>query len=354
MCVVCGCSDNSPAHARHVQTQTGEAGVVTVNPGNGDLHFGAGAARVSVPGMSQARAIKLETDILGANNRVAQHNRAHFEAHGVTALNLVSSPGSGKTTLLCATIEALKARQPDLHVAVIEGDQQTSFDADRIRATGAPAIQVNTGKGCHLDAPMVAEAFAQLHTHEHHTHDHGHGHGHDHHHHGEEAHSLLFIENVGNLVCPAVWDLGEAAKVAILSVTEGEDKPLKYPDMFAASQLMILNKTDLLPHVKFDVARCIELARRVNPAIEILQLSATTGEGMDAWLHWLDHAMGAHHHDAPVSDEATLRQRVQQLEAELAKAKAKLSPHAPPLRGSLLPEGERFALGRPGGETVSG
>jgi len=237
---------------------------------------------------------------------------------------------------------------------VIEGDQQTSFDADRIRATGAPAIQVNTGKGCHLDAPMVAEAFAQLHTHEHHTHDHGHGHGHDHHHHGEEAHSLLFIENVGNLVCPAVWDLGEAAKVAILSVTEGEDKPLKYPDMFAAAQLMILNKTDLLPHVKFDVARCIELARRVNPAIEILQLSATTGEGMDAWLHWLDHAMGAHHHDAPVSDEATLRQRVQQLEAELAKAKAKLSPHAPPLRGSLLPEGERFALGRPGGETVSG
>lgn len=332
MCVVCGCSDNSPAHARHVQTQTGEAGVVTVNPGNGDLHFGAGAARVSVPGMSQARAIKLETDILGANNRVAQQNRAHFEAHGVTALNLVSSPGSGKTTLLCATITALKARQPDLHVAVIEGDQQTSFDADRIRATGAPAIQVNTGKGCHLDAPMVAEAFAQLHSHgqahdHEHAQSHDHGHGHDHHHgHDEEAYSLLFIENVGNLVCPAVWDLGEAAKVAILSVTEGEDKPLKYPDMFAAAQLMILNKTDLLPHVKFDVARCIDLARRVNPAIEILQLSATTGEGMDAWLHWLDHAMGAHHHhDAPVSEETALRQRVQQLEAELAKAKAALA-----------------------------
>ena len=329
MCVVCGCSDSSPAHARHVQQAGGEPGVITVNPANGDLHFGAGAARVSVPGMSQARAIKLETDILGANNRVAQQNRAHFEAHGVTALNLVSSPGSGKTTLLCATIEALKQRQPDLHVAVIEGDQQTSFDADRIRATGAPAIQVNTGKGCHLDAPMVAEAFAQLHTHEHshdHEHDHGHAHGHDHHHHGD-AHSLLFIENVGNLVCPAVWDLGEAAKVAILSVTEGEDKPLKYPDMFAAAQLMILNKTDLLPHVKFDVARCIALARRVNPAIEVIQLSATTGEGMDAWLHWLDHAMGAHHHhhDEPVSEEAALRQRVQQLEAELARAKAALA-----------------------------
>ncbi|MDP2406158.1 MAG: hydrogenase nickel incorporation protein HypB [Hydrogenophaga sp.] len=326
MCVVCGCSDNSPAHARHVQAHAGEAGVVQVNPGNGDLHFGAGAARVSVPGMSQARAIKLETDILGANNRVAQQNRAHFEAHGVTALNLVSSPGSGKTTLLCATIEALKKHAPDLHVSVIEGDQQTSFDADRIRATGAPAIQVNTGKGCHLDAPMVSEAFAQLHSHDHHDHAHGHSHGH---HHGDE-HSLLFIENVGNLVCPAVWDLGEAAKVAILSVTEGEDKPLKYPDMFAAAQLMVLNKTDLLPHVKFDVTRCIELARRVNPTIEIIQLSATTGEGMDAWLHWLDHAMGAHHHhgDEPVSSEAALRQRVQQLEAELAQARAALSADA--------------------------
>lgn len=300
MCVVCGCSDSSPAHARHVQQTAGEPGVITVNPANGDLHFGAGAARVSVPGMSQERAIRLETDILGANNRVAQQNRAHFEAHGVTALNFVSSPGSGKTTLLCATIEALKTRQPGLHVAVIEGDQQTSFDADRIRATGAPAIQVNTGKGCHLDAPMVAEAFAQLHTHEP-AHGHAHGHAHDHHdhdhghdHHHGDTHSLLFIENVGNLVCPAVWDLGEAAKVAILSVTEGEDKPLKYPDMFAASQLMILNKTDLLPHVKFDVARCIDLARRVNPAIEVIQLSATTGEGMDAWLNWLDGAVHAH------------------------------------------------------------
>ena len=147
MCVVCGCSDNSPAHARHVQQTLGsESGVVKVDPASGDLHFGAGAARVSVPGMSQARAIKLETDILGANNRVAEQNRAHFESHGVTALNFVSSPGSGKTTLLCATIEALKARDPGLNVAVIEGDQQTSFDADRIRATGAPAIQVNTGR----------------------------------------------------------------------------------------------------------------------------------------------------------------------------------------------------------------
>jgi len=296
---------------------------VQVNPVNGDLHFGAGAARVSVPGMSQARAIKLETDILGANNRVAAQNRAHFESHGVTALNLVSSPGSGKTTLLCATIEALKTHAPGLPVSVIEGDQQTSFDADRIRATGAPAIQVNTGKGCHLDAPMVAEAFARLHTHDGHEHGHDHGDGHHHHH----AHSLLFIENVGNLVCPAVWDLGEAAKVAILSVTEGEDKPLKYPDMFAAASLMVLNKVDLLPHVRFDVARCIELARRVNPGIEVIQLSATTGEGMDAWLHWLDHRMGHehhHHHGEDHGAEAKLRERVRQLEAELARTREAL------------------------------
>jgi hydrogenase nickel incorporation protein HypB len=174
-----------------------------VHAETGDLHYGAGAARVSVPGMSQARAIKIEEDVLGANNRIAAQNRAHFMSHQVTAYNLVSSPGSGKTTLLCATIEALKQRAPGLPVAVIEGDQQTSHDADRIRATGAPAIQVNTGKGCHLDAPMVAEAFARLH-------DHQHGHG----------PSLLFVENVGNLVCPAMWDLGEQAKVAILSVTE--------------------------------------------------------------------------------------------------------------------------------------
>src|SRR5690606_15938273 len=273
MCVVCGCSDNSPTHTQH-RRDIDTAGAAHTGSAHGDLHFGTGAARVSVPGMSQERALRIETDILGANNRVAARNRAHFAAHGVTALNLVSSPGSGKTTLLCATIEALKAHAPGLPVAVIEGDQQTSFDADRIRATGAPALQVNTGKGCHLDAPMVAEAFAQLHRHDH---DHEHGPGHHHHDHDHGAGGLLFIENVGNLVCPAMWDLGEAAKVAVLSVTEGEDKPLKYPDMFAAAQLMILNKVDLLPHVTFDVARCVELARRVNPAIEVIELSATTG-----------------------------------------------------------------------------
>lgn len=287
MCVVCGCSEGAAvsSHGHGYASSHGHVPVLVPEAAQVDLHYGLGAAKVSVPGMSQERALRIESDILGENNRIARRNRAHFEAHGVTALNLVSSPGSGKTTLLCATIEALRKRYPTLDISVIEGDQQTSFDADRIRATGVPAIQVNTGKGCHLDAPMVAEAFNRLHHH-----------GHDHDHTG-----LLFIENVGNLVCPAMWDLGEAAKVAILSVTEGEDKPLKYPDMFAAAQLMLLNKVDLLPHLRFDVARCIEAARRVNPGIEILQVSAVTGEGLDAWMHWIEHAMGhahVHHHHA--------------------------------------------------------
>ena len=311
MCVVCGCAergDGATKLAAHDHGHDHDQGHVHVDPKHGDLHFGAGAARVSVPGMSQARTVKLEADILGENRRIAQQNRRHFEAHGVTALNLLSSPGSGKTTLLCATIAALKRRAPGVDVAVIEGDQQTSFDADRIRATGAPAIQVNTGKGCHLDAPMVAEAFGQLHSHDHH-----------HHGHGDAAGSLLFIENVGNLVCPALWDLGEAAKVVVLSVTEGEDKPLKYPDMFAASELMVLNKVDLLPHLRFDVQRCIDMARRVNPALEVIQLSATTGEGMDAWLDWLLKRA------APEGDgQAALRARVAALEAELAQARAAL------------------------------
>ena len=299
MCVVCGCS-NPATVAVATEPQ--------VHPQTGDLHFGADAAKMSVPGMSQERAIQIEVDVLGANKAVAQQNRAHFASHGVSAFNLVSSPGSGKTTLLCASIEALRKRAPNLPVAVIEGDQQTSFDADRIRATGAPAIQVNTGKGCHLDAPMVARAFGQLdlhagahaHAHEHvHVHglddDHGHSHTHGHaqgahvaHAHGDNAtKAVLFIENVGNLVCPAMWDLGEDAKVVILSVTEGEDKPLKYPDMFAAASLMLLNKVDLLPHLRFDVVKCIDYARRVNPGIRVLLVSAQTGQGMDEWLDWV-------------------------------------------------------------------
>lgn len=213
--------------------------------------------------MTQERLIAVETAILAKNDALAAQNRRLLRHLGVLALNLVSSPGSGKTTLLCRTIEALG----EAPLAVIEGDQQTSVDAERIRATGARAIQINTGKGCHLDAHMVGHAFERL----------------------EAAEgSLLLIENVGNLVCPAEFDLGEAHKVVILSVTEGEDKPLKYPNMFAASDLMLLTKTDLLAHIEFDTARCIEYARRIHPGIEVMQLSAKSGEGMEGWLAWLD------------------------------------------------------------------
>jgi hydrogenase nickel incorporation protein HypB len=295
MCTICGCSETKTAgdvayvrhtggHAHghthghdhaHGLDHSHEHHHAAIDALNGDLHFGAGAARVSVPGMSQARAIRIEQNVLGENNRHARANRAHFGGHGILALNLVSSPGSGKTTLLCATIAALRARSASVPVAVIEGDQQTSNDADRIRASGAPAIQVNTGKGCHLDAQMVGQAFGALPLHRH---------GDD----GDEGEGgILFIENVGNLVCPAMWDLGEAAKVVILSVTEGEDKPLKYPDMFAAATLMVLNKTDLLPYLDFDVAACIAFAHRVNPAIVVIELSARSGQGMDAWLDWI-------------------------------------------------------------------
>lgn len=327
MCVVCGCSNpdlpgSGPAHDHeHGHDQGHEHGHdhhhghdhghdQGHDRGRGhahaDLDFGANAARVSVPGLSAERAIKLEADVLGANDRIARANRSHFEAHGVVVYNLVSSPGSGKTTLLVATIEALRRRDAGLPLAVIEGDQQTSHDADRIRATGAPAVQVNTGKGCHLDAPMVAAAFDRLPLHDHAPHRPG-------------ARSLLFIENVGNLVCPAMWDLGERAKVAILSVTEGEDKPLKYPDMFAAARLMVLTKTDLLPHVDFDVARCIAYARRVNPGIEVLLLSAKSGQGMDAWLDWLLAEAPA----AAGEDTAALKARIAELEAQLAQREAR-------------------------------
>jgi hydrogenase nickel incorporation protein HypB len=210
------------------------------------------------------RIVKLEQDILHKNDRHALANREHFKQHGMLALNLVSSPGSGKTTLLVRTLQALQGRYP---LAVIEGDQQTEQDADRIRATGVPAVQINTGKGCHLDAQMVERALPEMPLPE---------------------GGMLFIENVGNLVCPAGFDLGEFAKVVVLSVTEGEDKPLKYPDMFRAAGLMLLNKCDLLPYLSFDVALAEEYARRVNPDIRIIRLSAVSGEGMGEWLSWLE------------------------------------------------------------------
>ncbi|TVZ40510.1 hydrogenase nickel incorporation protein HypB [Alteromonadaceae bacterium 2753L.S.0a.02] len=273
MCTVCGCGEGETRIENGLQEHHHD------HRGNHDhnhhhshshthdpaqaIDFGAGPARAHAPGLSQSRMVKIEQDILSKNNQYATTNRRWFEERGILALNLVSSPGSGKTTLLTRTISDLKA---DAAISVIEGDQQTANDAQRIRDTGVKAIQINTGKGCHLDAHMVGHALESLQP---------------------EQKSYLFIENVGNLVCPAAFDLGEASKVAILSVTEGEDKPLKYPDMFHAADLMLLNKIDLLPYVNFDVAQCMQFARRVNPKIKILQVSASSGEGMPAWYAWL-------------------------------------------------------------------
>jgi len=216
------------------------------------------------PHTSESRKLRIEVDILGKNNEYAAQNRDFFAERGILALNLVSSPGSGKTTLLTRTLSDLKTSHA---MAVIEGDQQTANDADRIRETGVRAVQINTGKGCHLDAHMVGHAMEKL---------------------ALENDSVLFIENVGNLVCPAEFDLGEAHKVAILSVTEGEDKPIKYPDMFHAADIMLLNKVDLLPYLDFDVEKCFTYARRVNPNIDLIQVSATQGLGMDQWYSWLE------------------------------------------------------------------
>ncbi len=246
---------------------------------------------MTVGSLDQARVIQIERDVLGENDRLAARNRALFGARGILALNLVSSPGSGKTTLLVRSATELKDRMP---VAVIEGDQQTTFDADRIRETGVPALQVNTGKGCHLDAQMVGQAMDRL---------------------ALEDDGLLFIENVGNLVCPAAFDLGEAAKVVILSVTEGEDKPLKYPDMFAAAHLMLVTKVDLLPHLRFDVDRAVDFARRVNPEIEVLKVSSENGEGMEAWYGWIQ-----------ARRRAVLETRAKVLEDRLAAVRKAMDP----------------------------
>ena len=281
MCTVCGCGqgettiegeehghthlhDHAPGHDHphphpHRYGETHDHGHEHY-----DLHYGNGIAGAHAPGMSQGRMVQIEQDILAKNNQFAAANRRLFAERGIFSLNLVSSPGSGKTTLLTRTIALLKGK---VGIAVLEGDQQTSLDADRIRATGVAAIQINTGKGCHLDAHMVGHALERLNL---------------------ADGSLLLIENVGNLVCPAAFDLGEAHKVAILSVTEGEDKPLKYPDMFAAADVMLLNKVDLLPYLDFKVPLAIEYARRVNPHIKVILTSAVSDEGMEEWLAWID------------------------------------------------------------------
>jgi len=207
--------------------------------------------------------VDLEVDLLAANDELAAANRRRFAEHGVLAVNLMSSPGSGKTTLLERTVRALAGEVP---VAVLEGDQETPVDAERIRAAGARAVQINTGAGCHLDADMMARGVDAL---------------------APEPGSVLFVENVGNLVCPALFDLGEAARVVVMSVTEGADKPLKYPHMFRTADLVLINKVDLLPYVDFDVAHCLDAARRARPGVEAIEVSATRGDGMDAWYAWV-------------------------------------------------------------------
>jgi hydrogenase nickel incorporation protein HypB len=306
MCTTCGCS-HGDTRIDGVASTRGERSSRYRTVAAGTLHQHAdgmwhahhhGAAPLGAVhdhGMPAERIVAIEQDILARNDAFAARNRRLFRDRGVFALNFVSSPGSGKTTLLVRTIEALKGSYP---VAVVEGDQQTSLDADRIRATGAAAVQINTGKGCHLDAQMVGDALAAL---------------------DPADDGIVMIENVGNLVCPAAFDLGEAHKVVVLSVTEGDDKPEKYPDMFRAADLMVVNKVDLLPYVKFDVEAAIERARRIRPDLRALRVSATTGEGFAEWLAWIEAgvaaARGARDHDL-----AALRKRVAELEARLAAA----------------------------------
>lgn len=270
MCTTCGCSDG--AHATVTDLATGKIHNIENHPHRHDdghthdhdhHHDHSHDHAADTHSHPHGTTVTLEQQVLAKNNQLAERNRGWLAGRNILALNLVSSPGSGKTTLLERSIRDLSGEIP---ISVVEGDQETVFDAERIAATGCKSVQVNTGTGCHLEADMLSSALKQL---------------------DPPMDSLVMIENVGNLVCPALFDLGEAAKVAILSVTEGADKPLKYPHMFRASSLMILNKIDLLPYVQFDVEACLDYARRVNPDIEILQVSATTGEGLDAWYDWL-------------------------------------------------------------------
>lgn len=301
MCVTCGCSEESSAtltasqgqleqNELHAHSHVLPDGTVIYHAhvhgahghshlrGQGDTwtdgNFSATESSIALsthhpaPALTYAaqnhsHTITLEQNILAQNDQIAAHNRAHFQSAHILALNLVSSPGAGKTTLLTRTIQDLRGEIP---ITVMEGDQATSHDSDRIRAVGCPVIQVNTDTGCHLEAAMVQHGLEIL---------------------NPAPHSILMIENVGNLVCPALFDLGETAKVTVLSVTEGDDKPIKYPHMFRASQVMVLNKTDLLPYVQFDVETCLAYARQVNPSLQVFQLSAVTGEGLPAWYDWL-------------------------------------------------------------------
>lgn len=281
MCTTCGCSDD--ARAKVTNMETGEVVLVDEHGhdhhehdhehhthehdhdhdhGHHHHHDHAHDHAHTHAGM-HGTAISLEADILAKNDKLAERNRGWFEGRNILALNLVSSPGSGKTSLLERTIRDL---QDEIPINVIEGDQETINDAQRIKDTGCRVVQINTGTGCHLEADMLARGLKDLQP---------------------PLDSVVMIENVGNLVCPALFDLGEDCKVAILSVTEGEDKPVKYPHMFSAAKIMLLNKADLLPHLDFDVEQCIDYARQVNPDMQVFTVSATTGEGMEQWYDWL-------------------------------------------------------------------
>lgn len=269
MCGTCGCGE--PSRGTVTNLQTGKS--VAVGHEHHRSHDHAHThthdhSHAFDHEHSRGRTISLEARILAKNDKLAARNRSWFAGRNILALNLVSSPGAGKTTLLERTIRELSSKLP---ISVVEGDQETINDAERIRSTGCNVVQINTGTGCHLEADMLARGLQEL---------------------KPATNSVVLIENVGNLVCPALFDLGEKCKVAILSVTEGEDKPLKYPHMFRASDIMIVNKSDLLPYVDFDVSTCIENARKVNPDIRVFALSAATGEGVQSWYEWLGQQVG--------------------------------------------------------------
>jgi hydrogenase nickel incorporation protein HypB len=272
MCITCGCSDDGDIKVTNLET----GDITMMNSHHHDQHHhthilpdGSAIAHshhresANIHAKVHGTTISLEADILAKNNLLASQNRDWLKGRNILALNLMSSPGSGKTTLLTRTINDLKKK---LEISVIEGDQETVNDAKKIQETGCKVIQINTGTGCHLDAAMVEKGLERL---------------------NPPLNSVVMIENVGNLVCPALFDLGETTKVVILSVTEGEDKPIKYPHIFRSSQVMILTKIDLLPYIQFDVQKCIEYARQVNPQIQIFQVSAMTGAGLHDWYDWL-------------------------------------------------------------------
>jgi hydrogenase nickel incorporation protein HypB len=285
MCTVCGCSDSKdvrytmPGDGAHAHEHDGahaheHDGVWHTHEhdhphDHPHTHEPLAEPNAALHAGMHGRTVALEQDILAKNRILAERNRGWFEGRGVLALNLMSSPGAGKTSLLERSIRALGEA---MRIYVVEGDQATTNDAERIRATGCAVIQVNTGTGCHLEADMVARGVQHL---------------------DPIPGSLVLIENVGNLVCPALFDLGERAKVVVLSVTEGDDKPIKYPHMFRACRLMLINKIDLLPYVRFDIDRCVAHARTVNPDIEIVLVSAETGEGMEDWYKWIRREHGS-------------------------------------------------------------